>query len=293
MASSKKPIRKAESIALRALKRENRKLRSLLDNVWDTLSESDSAFSTEDLRDVTNRARDEMIAELPAAYFYDDVTTESLHAAAEEKLALTTAVDKWDQDIAKDLGITQEEAARADLNIRLPALRRILSRRYGLAPPPEPFPQKTDEEYMQFVVFQFAMLLTETAQIPCTLRGEGRKYIKALQTLLSYFPKEGGTKTNEKVSTALEMTKKGISWPAIYREVFGARSSFRDRSDLRKTVRAHLSNERNRPRKGNQEPPSFTITTEMHDAPDIEKEFTALKSSREAKRKDRANKRDA
>jgi len=243
MASSKRPIRKADSAAVRQLKREKRKYRELLDNVWGILQGADDVSSSSELREAIDSACDEMIVHLPDFYFYEKEDASTKDTEEQEESALNEAVlsSDWTQEMAWALGITTRTD---DVNSWLPVVRKALAEKRG-APP---WSAMSDDEYKAMVRGHFGAAVLVAAPIPCTLRGEAARYLQTLRALQSTYPQSRRT-TDERVILAVEMKKQDKPWSEIFRKVFGRRSSADERTRLRHNVAAHLSHERNRPKK--------------------------------------------
>jgi hypothetical protein len=260
MVVSKKRNPKAESAPVQRLKRENKKLRTLIDGVWAALSAVDGVSSVRELREAIFRATDEIVNALPSNYAYEETSTKEGEARAEA--ALNDAVlSTYD---AKQLG-SVIVAGQEGVNGWLPIYRYILVDKHGGGSPHSsgdtlfdimtlangdnsvapPWSEMSDDEYKQMARTHFGLMVLAAARVPCTLRAEMARYIAVLQELQSGYPKLG-KRTADPVIQALEMKKLGAPWSRIYRTVLGPDSSGEDQKALSANVRAHISNERRR-----------------------------------------------
>jgi hypothetical protein len=206
---------------VRKLERENRKLRNILDDIWGVLNEINPTDPAESMFEVIDHVCNYFIADLPTKYRYSEQQKET--KTDEERAAniLKASQHRYRREMAEELGVTEDQAETIrDPNVVIPALRKIVAKEYGLTEIEVP-PQKviTEEEYKGMVNQYFMLTVIFSARIPCHLRSEVEKFIRAANELKALLPKRRNREPALEVQKALEMRSRNIAWHSIYSKI--------------------------------------------------------------------------
>ncbi len=190
---------------LTKLRRENRKLRTAIDRIWNVAEgvdsgDSDAAF------DALNATFGLISTALPGRYIFADEALPS-DASQDAAILFQQADDQQlTRDVAAEMGLTVEQFSLSeDVDAKLMALRRVFFRLLQLDK--DPALGLTDEDYLHLVAGNFTAAVGLAARFPLSLKKEAIRYIKALEKIRNKLDKGKREPAND-VKVALEMIEK-------------------------------------------------------------------------------------
>lgn len=201
------------ALTIKKLRRDNKALRSTIDNIWDVLVDVDDSSSRDEALNAVDTACYTINTNFPADYHYiNDESKPVQDQAAMYKSAVETAHKR----MAQLMNISMAEYNKIqDPNALLPVARQLIAEDYGLEKVPDG--SMSTEEYQSTVAYYFVMTVLFSAKLPFDLRKEMRRYIAELNEIKKAFPK-GTRKPGEDVQIAMRMLAEGYASPAIYPE---------------------------------------------------------------------------
>jgi hypothetical protein len=174
--------RRADKLAifeakLTKLRRDNRRLRATIDDIWNVVTDGDSAWS-ESKETVCGLISNSFPQrhKLPEEPEPGDVSQDAavLFEAAEEK--------KLTEMVAADMGLTVEEFSQSkEVDAKLMALRRILFREWKIDK--DPNDGLTDQDYLSLVAGNLIAAIGLAANFPLSLKAETARFINALEII--------------------------------------------------------------------------------------------------------------
>lgn len=185
------------------LRRENRKLRTTVDDIWNVLTdvESDGSESIETACKLISSALP--VYEFIEGAFPDDASQDAaiLFEDVEEQ--------KLTRVVAAEMGLTVEEFSQStDVDAKLMSLRRVLFKQFQWNK--DPTVSLTDEEYLSLVGGFFTAAVGVASNFPLSLKAEAARFINALDIIHRGLDKRK-RQPKPDVQQAFEMLEKGYT----------------------------------------------------------------------------------
>jgi hypothetical protein len=210
--AKKRPTRtnQAGSDTLRALRRENKKLRELIGDVWEVLNKVNDDDDGEAKSTVIESACWFIHEDFPEEYRY--VEPEGPQQSKKAEGAVNVFAARARRNIAKEVGTTEEELSKiTDFNLHISAWRKVAARADGLD---EIKGGATPEEYSVMVAQFLMQAVLFTAVTPTTLKKEAKKFSDAARQIAKFIPQDR-RKATTAVETAYSMRNLGQKWSVI------------------------------------------------------------------------------
>jgi hypothetical protein len=251
----KKPAKKAQTAkggrgdsinaTLSRLRRENKKLRKTIADVFGVLNEVQAEDKSDVMYGAIDMACDYIISDLPNDYHYESDAEAQAEAKNTVVALMESAQARARRAMADELNMTEAQfAAVGDINILLPVWQKILVEQVGALPADS----ITDEQYEARVALQFFDTFLFTAKAPTTLRAEVKRYTDVLLKIRKSLPK-GKREPSKATQKMLDLIDSGTGlWNAmlavITKENFGkdySEMTKRERTKARRTMRKRLA----------------------------------------------------
>jgi hypothetical protein len=239
---SKETIKRGGTVAeskdaeLRRLKRENKKLRKTIDDVWGVLNIVDATASPNEMYAGIDLACNYIMDDLPDVYYYDEDTATSEPTVA----MMESAKKRTNKKIAEELGVSESEISGVGVESFMTACRKVVAAQFGLEKVPDGV--MSPENYEARVAYNFVLMFLYAAQSPYSPKDEAQRYIDAMKRLKAGMPKKT-RQPGADVQLALDMIKTGHTMYAIFPAAiknYGSLSPHAKR-EARKKLRGRVS----------------------------------------------------
>jgi hypothetical protein len=229
-------VAESKDAELRRLKRENKKLRKTIDDVWGVLNVVDATATPNEMYGGIDLACNYIMDDLPDVYYYDEDA-----ATPEPSIAMMESAKKrTNKKIAEELGVSESEISGVGVESFMTAWRKVVAAQFGLEKVPDG--RVSPENYEARVAYNFIQMFLYAAQSPYSTKDEAQRYIDAMKRLKASIPRKT-RQPGADVQLALDMIKTGHTMYAIFPAAIRdyGRLSSPDKKAARKKLRGRVS----------------------------------------------------